>query len=100
MIYRAIVADNRDPNARGRLKVMIPAMSGNAITDWIWPVVSGGYLTLPAAGEQVWISYENGDKDFPLWLGMTKIREDYDLKQQIAELSARVAALETSLGPT
>jgi len=73
---------------------MIPAMSGNAITDWIWPIVSSGYIVVPDAGEQVWVTYENGDKDFPVWMGMTKINDGYALLQQISELAARVAALE------
>ena len=79
---------------------MIPAVSGNAITDWVWPLVSAGYLVLPDAGEQVWVTHENGDKDFPIWLGMTKDSDDYALKQQVSELTARVAALEIALGPT
>ena len=73
---------------------MIPAMSGDAITDWIWPVVSSGYVVVPDAGEQVWVTYENGDKDFPVWLGMTKTTEEYALRLQIVELAARVTDLE------
>jgi len=74
---------------------MIPAVSGNAITDWVWPVVGSGYLVVPDAGEQVWVTHENGDKDFPVWIGMTKINDEYALKQQIAQLTSQVNYLES-----
>ena len=77
MIYRAIVSDARDPQGHGRLKVSIPALSGSSISDWIWPVVSAGYLVTPKAGAQVWVVFENGDKETPVWLGATTTEDDY-----------------------
>lgn len=72
MIYRAIVADSRDPAGKGRLRVLIPSLSGSAISDWIWPVVASGYVVVPESGDQVWVTFENGDSDVPVWLGQTK----------------------------
>jgi hypothetical protein len=69
MLERAIVHDNRDPDKLGRLRVRIPTKTGKAVTGWCWPVVPCGYLVLPKPGEQVWITYESGDTDFPVWLG-------------------------------
>ena len=66
---RAIVVDNRDPSHRGRLKVQIPTQTGSSSTDWIWPVVTSDPLLLPKPGEQVWVDYEGGDTDFPIWVG-------------------------------
>ena len=40
-IYRGVVVDNADPLGRGRLKVIVPQISGEAVTDWAWPVVAG-----------------------------------------------------------
>lgn len=73
MIYRAIVADSRDSSNNGRVRVMIPALSGSAVSDWIWPVISAGILAVPEAGDQVWVAFENGDRDVPVWLGATKV---------------------------
>lgn len=83
MIYRAIVADNRDPAQQGRLKVMIPATSGSSISDWIWPILSSWSLDLPNAGDQVWVAFENGDRDVPVWLGSTIERLAEDLHKRV-----------------
>lgn len=94
MIYRAIVADSRDPAGKNRLRVMVPALSGQAISDWIWPVVRQGVL--PSAGEQVWILFENGDQDFPVWLGTKSVLTTSDLTISNAEPSAPGVWLDTS----
>lgn len=95
-VYRAIVRDNRDPGSLGRLKVSIPAISGDSPTDWIWPVVSGGYIVKPDPGDQVWVLFEAGDEDNPVWLGMTKVTKTgvNDLTKGYATLIQRVEALE------
>lgn len=77
MLDRAVVHDNRDPSKRGRLRVRIPTQSGSEITDWVWPVVPSGFLVLPKAGEQVWVTYESGDKDFPVWIGKVATTTSY-----------------------
>jgi hypothetical protein len=110
VIYRAIVADNRDPAERGRIKVMIPSITGTAISEWVWPVVTGGYLFIPEPGEQVWVMFENGDQDVPVWLGKTKQKEGGDVHPSAPwavsqgaevggeELEERVQRLEQFLG--
>jgi len=37
-IYRGIVADNADPDKKNRIKLQVPQVLGEAITDWAWPV--------------------------------------------------------------
>jgi hypothetical protein len=58
---------------------MIPSITGQAISEWIWPVVSAGYWVLPKPGEQVWVMFENGDQDAPVWIGKTKQETDRTL---------------------
>ena len=112
MIYRAIVRDNRDPRKSGRLKVAIPQLTGSTPTDWIWPLVTAGYLVLPKAGEQVWVGFEAGDQENPVWLGKTAETQSYSagsqpvgnvslllqrvrqLEQEVTSLKSRVASLE------
>lgn len=72
-VYRAVVADSRDPDGLGRLKVRIPALTGAATSEWIYPVIGAGYVVVPKAGEQVWVLFEAGDVENPVWLGKTKV---------------------------
>ena len=37
-IYRGVVADSEDPLELGRVKLFIPQVLGEAVTDWAWPV--------------------------------------------------------------
>jgi hypothetical protein len=96
---RAIVMDVRDPSKRGRIKVQIPTKTGKKSTDWIWPVVSSGFTVLPKPGEQVWLLYEGGDENYPVWIGKTastsayKNRNGRDLKN-VSLLLERVRTLE------
>jgi hypothetical protein len=96
---RAIVVDVRDPSKRGRIKVQIPTKTGKKSTDWIWPVVSSGFLVLPKPGDQVWVLYESGDDNYPIWLGKTETTKSYknannrDLRN-VSLLLERVRTLE------
>jgi hypothetical protein len=97
VIYRALVSDTRDPADRGRIKVMIPALTGQSMSEWIWPVVTGGYLVPPAPGDQVWVMFENGDADTPVWVGQVQPSAGWNLKARIESLESRVAALESAV---
>jgi hypothetical protein len=66
-IYRGVVVDNKDPKKLRRLKVKVPQNTGEEITEWAWPVVST--KRPPAIGAGVWVFYQGGDIDYPVWLG-------------------------------
>lgn len=71
--YRGEIVDNEDPDFRGRLKVKVPQVFGDEIPEyWSLPVgmFSGnniGLFAIPAIGDSVWVSFENGDPRYPLW---------------------------------
>lgn len=70
-IYRGIVVDNNDPENKNRLRVQVPQLLGSAVTGWSWgvrPSVDSA-LVLPEPGTGVWVMFEGGDPNFPLWLG-------------------------------
>ena len=70
-IYRGIVVDNNDPDELLRIKLQVPQILGNASTNWAWgihPPVSGT-IFIPQPGTGVWVMFEGGDPNFPLWLG-------------------------------
>lgn len=101
MIYRALVRDSRDPSKRGRIKVTIPQISGKQVTDWIWPVINSGFLVVPKAGDQVWVSFEAGDKENPVWLGKTATtgthKTDTGPVGDVSKLLDRITKLETDV---
>lgn len=73
--YRGIVTDNKDPEKLGRLKVSVPQVSGkNIMETWAWPsgLVGGddfGAFFIPPKGAGIWVTFENGDPNHPIWEG-------------------------------
>lgn len=72
--YRGIVTDTDDKLRLGRLRAIVPDVTGDQETGWALPCVpyageKFGLFALPKAGSKVWIEFENGDPDFPVWTG-------------------------------
>jgi uncharacterized protein involved in type VI secretion and phage assembly len=72
--YRAKIVNVEDPEERGRIEVMIPSVTGEGATDWCDPCIpvaydDGGDFTLPTKGETVWVEFEEGDINKPIWTG-------------------------------
>jgi len=74
--YRGIVVDNGDPEQLGRLKVKVPSVLGNeVVTGWATPCVpyggdmNQGMLFIPEVDAGVWVEFEEGDLEFPIWVG-------------------------------
>jgi phage baseplate assembly protein gpV len=74
--YRGFVADNKDPEKRGRLKLTIPSVLGASQTGWALPCLPFGGLTnqglfmIPEIGAQMWVEFEEGNVDKPIWVGV------------------------------
>jgi len=74
--YRGLVVDNEDPEALGRLRVSVPSVLGDeVVTGWAVPCLpyggdaNQGMLFVPTVGAGVWVEFEEGDLEFPLWVG-------------------------------
>jgi uncharacterized protein involved in type VI secretion and phage assembly len=73
--YRATVDSNADPYRLGRIRAIVPAVTGkDEPSTWALPCLpaagSGmGLFTVPAEGAGVWIEYEGGDLRYPIWVG-------------------------------
>jgi hypothetical protein len=74
--YRGKVVDNNDPESLGRLKVKVPDVLGNdVVTGWAMPCVpcggaaGQGFLAIPEVDASVWIEFEKGELDHPIWVG-------------------------------
>lgn len=72
--YRGMVLNNIDPMQQGRLQVQVPDVAGLIPTTWAMPCVplagiNMGILALPMIGAGVWVEFEQGDPDYPIWVG-------------------------------
>jgi uncharacterized protein involved in type VI secretion and phage assembly len=72
--YRGTVVDNQDPLQMGRIRAVVPDVSPNSPTGWAMPCVPFGLLqmgqsALPLLQSGVWIEFEQGDADKPIWTG-------------------------------
>lgn len=72
--YRGVVTDNDDPFGRGRLRARVPSVLADVETGWALPCspytgAGSGFYTMPPAGAGVWIEFEGGDVDRPIWSG-------------------------------
>lgn len=73
--YRGFVVDNNDPEHLGRLKLSVPSVLGNVVTGWAMPCVpyggeaNTGFLYIPEKKSGVWVEFEEGDLEFPIWTG-------------------------------
>jgi hypothetical protein len=71
-LYRGMVTETNDPDGRGRVKVMVPLLSLDA--RWAMPClpyVSGRMaIDVPPVGTEVWIAFEGGDPELPVWMGV------------------------------
>jgi len=74
--YRGFVKDNADPEHLGRLKLQVPSVLGSdVVTGWATPCLpyggdaDQGFLFIPEVDAGVWVEFEEGDLEFPIWVG-------------------------------
>jgi hypothetical protein len=72
--YRGAVLENFDPKGLGRLLVSVPDVLGVIPSSWAMPCVpmsglQSGTFVLPAPGAGVWVEFEQGNPEFPIWVG-------------------------------
>jgi len=86
--YRAVVISNEDeqnsgqPDPQGRLQIRVPSVGDTQdavrIAYPITPLAGDGYgfKSLPPSGSQVYVEFERGRLDMPLWKGMWWARNE------------------------
>lgn len=72
--HRGTVIQNVDPEQRGRIQVMVPGVLGLLPSSWALPCMpfagkQSGVYVVPQIGAGVWIEFEQGDPDYPIWSG-------------------------------
>ena len=69
--YAGTVFDNNDPKTLGRIKAYCPDAGFDKFpTDWAYPnfPLPGIWYT-PPVGTKVWVEFEAGDTNVPIWTG-------------------------------
>lgn len=99
-IYRGKVTHTNDPTNKHRIRATIGQLFGTAVTGWIdacvppvatlnhssattstvtdtvgdsphnHTVTVSAHTISPTVGQTVWIMFEDGDPDFPVWIGI------------------------------
>jgi hypothetical protein len=72
--YRGLVVENIDPEQIGRVLVQVPDVLGEIPSSWALPCVpaagiQSGCFIVPPIGSQVWVEFEQGDPNYPIWTG-------------------------------
>jgi len=72
--YRATVVNNIDPMQIGRVQVMVPDVAGFVPSTWAMPClpmagINSGLFMVPPLGSGVWVEFERGDPNYPIWVG-------------------------------
>jgi uncharacterized protein involved in type VI secretion and phage assembly len=72
--YRGTVFNNLDPLQLGRIQALVPDVFGLIPSSWAMPCVpiagkQQGIFVLPQIGSGVWIEFEQGEPDYPIWVG-------------------------------
>lgn len=72
--YRGVVTQNIDPKKIGRVLVEVPDVLGPGLSSWAMPCLpmaglQAGMFVVPPMQSGVWVEFEQGDADFPIWVG-------------------------------
>jgi uncharacterized protein involved in type VI secretion and phage assembly len=72
--YRGTVINNVDPLQIGRIQAMVPDVSNVIPSSWAMPCVpiagkQMGTYVVPQVGAGVWVEFEQGNPDYPIWVG-------------------------------
>ncbi len=72
--YRGVVTKNNDPNGLGRIRVNVQDVLGDRESGWALPATpyagdGVGLYLIPPVNAFVWVEFEHGDPDYPIWTG-------------------------------
>lgn len=100
-IFRAIVVSVDDPMQLDRIRVRVPEVLGGTITDWVWPKhVAPNWSWKPNVDERVWVEFENGDIDRPLYSGTwyPRVGNESSIPEEVTDNYLRVRMIQTPEG--
>jgi len=72
--FQGVVTDNKDPDKTGRIRAKVPDVFGDGESGWALPSApygggQTGFFAVPPTGTAVWIEFQHGDPEYPVWSG-------------------------------
>lgn len=67
--YAGFAAEEVEPDAHGAIMVEIPGFTRAGFPVRARPCLPYAHFFVPHAGARLWIEFEGGNRDFPLWVG-------------------------------
>lgn len=68
-LYRGTVTTTDDPAGQLRIKAKVPQVFGDDDSDWALPALQIGLTQIPAVNDRVWVMFEAGDPNYPVYIG-------------------------------
>lgn len=75
-IYKASVFNAKDPEGKGRLRLLVPQILGDIPTGWADPAVPPAKKYKPKPGSRVWVTFEGGDPNRPVYMSKMGVSKD------------------------
>lgn len=75
--YKGIVEDISDPEQRGRVRLKCPEVLGDQLSGWALPCFAPNTFSVPSRGTLVWVEFESGKRDSPIWTGVFYTRAQW-----------------------
>ena len=72
--FRGVVSDNQDDKGLGRIRAKVQDVFGTQESGWALPALpyagkNVGLFLIPPVDALVWIEFEQGDSERPIWTG-------------------------------
>jgi uncharacterized protein involved in type VI secretion and phage assembly len=101
--YRGVVTDNKDMNGLGRIRVKVRDVLGDKESGWAMPCVpyagkGVGLYLIPPENAFVWVEFEHGDSDYPIWCGCFWGPGEVPVKSSNAGTMPEKKVLKTGVG--
>lgn len=68
-IYRGTVTSTDDPAGQFRIRAKVPQEFGDDDTNWAMPAFPIGLSQVPKVNDRVWVMFEAGDPQYPVYIG-------------------------------